>query len=79
MSPQEALDAPRWRYEGQGRKVALEPALANAVGSTLAAWGHELVGEGGFFGGGQAALRHPDHGTFQGASDSRRDGCALGF
>lgn len=79
MSPQEALDAPRWRYEGQGRKVALEPALATAVGPTLAAWGHELVGDVGFFGGGQAVLRHPDHGMFQGASDSRRDGCALGL
>jgi len=41
--------------------------------------GHQIAGGEGFFGGGQALLIHPEYGTFQGASDSRRDGCAIGF
>lgn len=79
MTPQEALDAPRWRHEGHGRELAIEEPLLRNVASDMATRGHELIGSGGFFGGGQAVLRHPGYGSLQGASDGRRDGCALGY
>ena len=79
MDPQSALDAPRWRIEDNLRDTALEPALLTGVGDELAARGHRVTGSGGFFGGGQAVLFQPEFGTFQGVSDGRRDGCALGI
>ena len=74
MNLQDALDAPRWRYDG-GRNIALE----SGVPADLADRGHAVGASVGFFGGGQALLAHPEYGTFQGGSDSRRDGCAIGF
>lgn len=79
MNLQDALDAPRWRYEGTGASIALEPSIPSQSFQELAKRGHDITGGGGFFGGGQALLSHPDYGTFQGGSDSRRDGCAIGF
>lgn len=79
MNLQDALDAPRWRYEGSGASIALEPAIPSETRQNLATRGHEIAGSGGFFGGGQSLLIHPEYGTFQGGSDSRRDGCAIGY
>jgi gamma-glutamyltranspeptidase/glutathione hydrolase len=79
MNLQDALDAPRWRYEGVDVSVALESSIPQETRRDLAERGHEIVGSGGFFGGGQALLIHPEYGTFQGGSDSRRDGCAIGY
>lgn len=79
MNPQEALDAPRWRYEGTGAAVALESPLMAKLRDGLTARGHELVGSGGFFGGGQAVLWHRTLQSLQGVSDGRRDGLALGL
>ena len=85
LNPQEALDAPRFRWTG-GRRVALEapqlPVREGALGAALAARGHEVVGPGGamadVFGGGQAIAREGD-GLLVGASDRRKDGCAFGL
>jgi gamma-glutamyltranspeptidase/glutathione hydrolase len=85
LNPQEALDAPRFRWTG-GRRVVLEaPELAvreGALGAALAARGHEVVGAGAamadVFGGGQAIAREAD-GLLVGASDRRKDGCAFGL
>ena len=79
MDPQSALDAPRWRFEDNLRDTALEPGLLTSIGDELAARGHRVTDSGGFFGGGQAVLLQPGFGTFQGVSDGRRDGCALGI
>jgi len=79
MNLQDALDAPRWRYEGTGASIALESSIPSATWQNLTRRGHEIVGSGGFFGGGQALLIHPEYGTIQGGSDSRRDGCAVGY
>lgn len=79
MDPQSALDAPRWRLEDNLRDTALEPGLLASIGDELAARGHGITDSGGFFGGGQAVLLDPEFDTFQGASDGRRDGCALGL
>jgi gamma-glutamyltranspeptidase/glutathione hydrolase len=76
---QEAMDAPRWRYDEADRSVALEPPLMGGLAEELRVMGHKIAGSQGFFGGGQAVLRHPGYRTLHGASDSRRDGCALGF
>jgi gamma-glutamyltranspeptidase/glutathione hydrolase len=79
MNLQDALDAPRWRYETTDGSVGLETAIPDETVKSLKHRGHTIAGSGGFFGGGQALLIHPEYGTFQGASDSRRDGCAIGF
>ncbi|MGH7860077.1 MAG: gamma-glutamyltransferase family protein, partial [Candidatus Binatia bacterium] len=79
MNLQNALDAPRWRYDADGGSVALEDGVGEPVAVELGRRGHHIVKGGGFFGGGQALLLHPEQGSFHGASDSRRDGCALGY
>jgi gamma-glutamyltranspeptidase/glutathione hydrolase len=85
-NPQEALDRPRFRYLA-GRRVAIEaPGLpvdeGGRLGDALAARGHELVDPGramaDVFGGGQA-IAAGDDGLWIGASDRRKDGCALGL
>ena len=86
LNPQEALDAPRFRWH-EGRRVTLEaPDLAvdegGSLGAALAARGHQVEPPPGFaadvFGGGQAIARTHD-GVWVGASDRRKDGCALGL
>jgi gamma-glutamyltranspeptidase len=70
-----------------GRDVAIErPDLPVDEGGTLsealAARGHRVLDPGeamiDMFGGGQAVAREAD-GTLVGASDRRKDGCALGW
>ena len=78
LTPQEAIDAPRWRHEGG--QVLLEHGTPRATAKALAARGHEVEPAGGFaFGGAQAILVDPATGAFVGASDPRKDGCALGY
>jgi gamma-glutamyltranspeptidase/glutathione hydrolase len=79
MNLQDALDAPRWRYEGMGASIALESDVPEEVRHDLSERGHEIGASVGFFGGGQALLIHPEFQTFQAGSDSRRDGCAIGY
>jgi gamma-glutamyltranspeptidase/glutathione hydrolase len=84
-NPQEALDRPRFRYVA-GRRVAIEaPELETdegRLGEALAARGHEVADPGrsmaDVFGGGQAIAVGED-GLWIGASDRRKDGCALGL
>lgn len=83
LSPQAALDAPRFRVdELGGRKVAVETAVPLKTRRALAALGHDVVPETTFspgFGGGQVIAVDPDTGVLSGGSDPRRDGCAVGF
>ena len=79
MNIQDALDAPRWRYEGDGASIALEKGIDSNVKLELSRRGHQPSGSEGFFGGGQVILIHPEYGTFQAGSDSRRDGCSIGY
>jgi gamma-glutamyltranspeptidase/glutathione hydrolase len=81
MSPQAALDAPRFRWF-RGKDVALEAAVPQEVKDELARRGHVLfdpvqwrVG----FGGGQVIIRDPDSGVLIAGSDPRKDGCAAGI
>ncbi|MFW5833550.1 MAG: gamma-glutamyltransferase family protein [Pseudomonadota bacterium] len=83
---QAASDAPRWRLLGGrgvavGRGVAMEPGLAAEVYAGLEAMGHEIAIEApdaAFgFGGAQLIARLAE--GYVAGSDSRKDGCALGF
>lgn len=87
MDLQQAGDAPRCYHAGSstptgttmrdGGEVHLEPGVPDAIREELARRGHRLVEPVGPFGGYQAVGRE-DCG-WVGASESRKDGCALGF
>ena len=83
MNIQEALEAPRYRILG-GKRVMLERAIAPAIRRELADMGHEVipsdqVPRGPQYGGGQGILIDHARGVLQGGSDSRKDGCAIGY
>ena len=79
MDVQAALDAPRIRYRG-GHPTWLEDRHPSSVLDGLRALGHEVETEGFLgFGGGQGIQVDPETGVYVGGSDSRRDGCALGY
>ena len=78
MDPQQALDAPRWRWDG-GRTIALEPIVPQSVKHVLDQRGHCTVHADDFleFGRGQIIRKEAD-GTYLGGSESRADGrCAV--
>lgn len=77
MDLQDAVDAPRFRHL-DGRRVALETPIDDAVRRALTALGHVIVDERNVaFGGAQAIIRLP-HGYAAG-SDPRKDGMAAGY
>jgi gamma-glutamyltranspeptidase/glutathione hydrolase len=84
LNLQQAIDAPRVRYIS-GRGVMMEDGLTEPVIGALIARGHERVLPGpglthrALMGGGQAIMIDPGTGTLLGASDSRKDGLALGY
>jgi gamma-glutamyltranspeptidase / glutathione hydrolase len=76
MDPQTAIDAPRCFSGPDGMKV--ESGYDPKVAARLADLGHRIVPTDGPLGGAQAILIH-DEGVLEGASDPRKDGCALGY
>ncbi|MDU8911729.1 gamma-glutamyltransferase family protein [Aestuariicoccus sp. MJ-SS9] len=76
MDPQAALDAPRSFAEGG--KMQLERGYSDAVRQELSDMGHDVVTPEVPLGGAQAILIH-DNGVLEGASDPRKDGCAIGY
>ena len=78
LNPQAALDAPRWRVEGA--TVHLELETPRHVVEGLIGRGHavQVQGEVGSFGRGQAIWRLPS-GALVAGSESRCDGCAVGW
>lgn len=91
MNVQAAGDAARVRHfgsaeptglpaEAAGGSVAVESGIPLEVRKQLEALGHRITaGEAGDFGGYQAILVDWEHGTLQGGSDPRKDGCAVGY
>ncbi len=92
MSPQMALDMPRWQLAGpdaglgareEGGLVQIEEGWGFDMLAELARRGHRLAPIDGFnritFGGGQIILRDPHTGVLMGGSDPRKDGCAVGW
>jgi gamma-glutamyltranspeptidase/glutathione hydrolase len=79
LDPQASLDAPRW-YWGHGRHIRVEPDVPADIVEGLRQRGHEVVvdGEIDFVGGGQIIGRLPS-GVYVGGSESRKDGCAVGY
>ncbi len=79
QNPQAASDAPRWRVAG-GREVHVEPGFKPDVLDDLRSRGHEVKVEGSAFGGfGGAQLIYKLEDGYLAASDSRKDGQAVGF
>lgn len=76
MDPQSALDAPRAFSDNGTMKV--ERGYSDAVRQELADMGHAVSVPDTPIGGAQAILIH-DTGILEGASDPRKDGCALGY
>ena len=76
MDNQTAIDAPRCFSDLGLMKV--ERGYASQVHQTLADMGHKVEIPAGPIGGAQAILIGKD-GVLQGASDPRKDGCALGY
>ena len=89
MNLQEAGDAPRIRHAsnqqptgGQmtsGGELALESGFDYEVIRTLMSYGHTVISSPGSFGGYQAILKDREKGVYFGASESRKDGCAIGY
>ena len=80
MTPQQALDAPRFAISEDLATVALEPEMATDVKDELIKRGHRLVEPNEFgFGGGQVIVIDPVSGARLGGSDPRKDGCASGY
>ncbi|MEL7211019.1 MAG: gamma-glutamyltransferase family protein [Pseudomonadota bacterium] len=76
MDPQSAIDAPRSFSDAGDMKV--ERGYSDTVRQELADLGHKVSIPTGPIGGAQAIKIHAD-GTLEGASDPRKDGCALGY
>jgi gamma-glutamyltranspeptidase/glutathione hydrolase len=92
MSPQQALDMPRFMLAGPGAGmgagevgglVFLEEGFGFGAAAELARRGHRITPVDGFgrisFGGGQVVMRNPETGVISAGSDPRKDGCAVGW
>jgi gamma-glutamyltranspeptidase/glutathione hydrolase len=90
MNLQEAGDAIRFHHTGSseptgtvmtdGGILHIEDGLPQAVLDELKHRGHHLEAESvGAYGGYQAIMRDPVTGVYAGATEKRKDGCALGY
>ena len=90
MNLQEAGDAIRFHHTGSseptgtvmtdGGVLHIEPGLPDSVLAELTRRGHVLKSESvGAYGGYQAIWRDPVTHVFAGATEKRKDGCALGY
>ena len=77
LNPQQALDVPRCFPEDG--ELRLERRYGPQVRKGLAELGHRVVTPEAPHGGGQAILIDHEGGVLMGASDQRKDGCALGY
>ncbi len=77
MDLQTAIDAPRSFADAEGLMV--ERGYADSVRTELAARGHRVMVPDTAIGGAQAIRIHHEAGHLEGASDPRKDGCALGY
>ncbi|MFN4057769.1 MAG: gamma-glutamyltransferase family protein [Roseinatronobacter sp.] len=76
MELQSAIDAPRSFAENS--TLTLETGYPDATAATLSTLGHKIARADGPMGGAQAIVIGAD-GVLMGASDPRKDGCALGY
>ncbi|MGA2468193.1 MAG: gamma-glutamyltransferase [Thermodesulfobacteriota bacterium] len=81
MNLQEAVDAPRVRHL-KGTEVYIEDGISEKTVAALAQKGHQIImraQEVNQVGGGQAIYLDRDQNVLLGASDRRKDGCAIGY
>ena len=80
MSPQQALDAPRWQWVG-GRKVEVEWDMPHEIVNDLVRRGHEVVvnPDSIHMGRGQVILRNPETGVYAGGTEKRTDGQIMSY
>ena len=81
MNLQEAVDAPRVRHL-KGAEVYVEEGISEKTIVALAKKGHRIitrVPEVNQVGGGQAIYLDHEQNVLLGASDRRKDGCAIGY
>lgn len=81
MTPQEAVEAPRFRSYN-GLRVAIEDRVPVDVRAQLSALGHEIRVVHGWtstFGGAHMILVEPEYGTLVVASDPRREAYGLAY
>lgn len=89
LGVQAAGDAARWQHEGStdydtpkmrtGGWVNLESGIPWSVVAELKRRGHDIRSDLGGFGGYQAILWDAKNRVYHGASESRKDGCAMGY
>jgi gamma-glutamyltranspeptidase/glutathione hydrolase len=82
QNPQAAIDAPRWRVHETDGTVWTEEHMPQGTLEGLESRGHRLTRTkmpSFDFGSSQIIWRFPDGGPYLGASESRRDGAAVGF
>jgi gamma-glutamyltranspeptidase / glutathione hydrolase len=89
MNLQEAGDAPRWQHAGSseptggdmtdGGWVNFESGYPYETIRELMNRGHNIRFDLGGYGGYQAIMRDDQQGVYYGASESRKDGCAIGY
>jgi gamma-glutamyltranspeptidase/glutathione hydrolase len=77
LDPQEALDCPRVFFEGAD--LIVEEGVPPSTVQQLAMMGHSVKMRDLPWGGGQIVTIDPVSGVRTGASDPRKDGCALGY
>lgn len=81
MNLQEAMDTPRIRHL-KGMEVYLEEGIPDETAVALARKGHRIIRELSPInqvGGGQAIFWDRERNVLLGASDRRKDGCAIGY
>jgi gamma-glutamyltranspeptidase / glutathione hydrolase len=90
MNVQEAGDAARVQHfgsatptgkpmEADGGTIAVESGIPESTVESLRKMGHQILRGSGSFGGYQGILIDRRNGTLHGASDPRKDGCAVGY
>jgi gamma-glutamyltranspeptidase / glutathione hydrolase len=77
MDPQEAIDAPRCFAGLDGLRI--ERGYSEKVRAEMVEMGHALSAEEAPLGGAQAVRIDHAGGYLEGASDPRKDGCAIGY
>lgn len=80
MTPQQAVEAPRWRASGRNR-LSVEPGIADSVRASLTAAGHDvrMSEPGAEFGGAQMILVHPVTRMRMTGADPRREAFGIAW
>jgi len=79
MDAQEAVDHPRLFWSEDDGVLEAEEGIPTSVLAELAMRGHQLRAAARPHGGAQLIMVDRENGFFTGASDPRKDGCALGW